>query len=406
MSFLVSQWSDVAAMRWTLRLLPLAALVTILCLPAERRGRLRLPLPMLLFGGWCLLSVLWTSDQANSVRRCVDVFALLTVGWVVGQVLGLPAARHVLALAVRGVLLASVVVLVVLPDWSTTPGADGAPGWHGLFPHKNGLGFFCAVAFVTLYCDTSAGWRRRLWLALCAIVVVGSQSASALGATAAAGCVIGWHALRGERPDDRRRLRTDVMAAAALLIAVLCIVARPGLGLELLGRDSSLTGRREIWTAVIRQIGERPIEGYGFGGVWDRASPVTLEIWRESRFEAFYAHNGYLDLPLQVGFVGLGLFLVLVVSLVLRALGHRPYAEAAWPLGLLAVLLITAFTESSPFTGEGLLLLALLGGFLTPPAVPDGRSPLRTARRSPAVAGASSAGPVAVGSGAGRAEQR
>ncbi|MGK5110439.1 O-antigen ligase family protein [Geodermatophilus sp. CPCC 205506] len=376
-AFLLSQWSDVTLTRWLLRVLPVAALLLVLSMPHHERGRLRLSIPLALFGCWCTASMLWTADPANTVRRLVDLVAVLVVGWVAGQALGLPAARRVIGRTVRFVLVASVLALIAFPGWSTMPGADGAPGWHGFFPHKNGFGFFCAIAIVTLWSDMEKGWRRRSWIGLTVALLIGSQSASALAATIAGLVVMGWHAVRAERASLRRRMVTDVVAAGVIAMGTAVIVWRPDLALELLGRDSSLTGRREVWTAVARQIGERPLQGHGFGGVWDPASPVTLDIWREARFNAFYAHSGYLDLPLQVGLVGLSLFVILVLSLVRQALRRHSDADGAWPLGVLAVLLVTALTESSPFTGSGLLLFSLLSGVLL-----RGRPNLDAPRRS------------------------
>jgi len=169
-------------------------------------------------------------------------------------------------------------------------------------------------------------------------------------------------------------LAVDTGAGAALGLLGAAAMLWPDVVFRVLGRDSSLTGRRAIWTAVEHWIGERPVLGYGFGGVWDPSSPLTMAIWRESRFDAFYAHNGYLDIPLQVGVIGLVLLIAVLVGILVAAI--RPVRSVgSWPLGVLVLLLLTATTESAPFSGNGLLLVALLAGVLTAPA--DTRGEIR-----------------------------
>lgn len=361
-AFVLSQWSDLGPARWLLRGLPLWALLVLLALPRARRAQVRLSAPLLAFSLWCVVSITWSADPDTSVHRLADLLALVTAGWLAGQVCGRAVVR-ILARAVRVVLVATVVTLLVAPGWATAAGADGAPGWHGLFPHKNGLGFFCAFAAVTLWTQLPPGRSRWMWVGLVVVLLLGSESASALAATATAAVVLVWSTARGRRAAGPARLVVDTAAATLLGLLVAVAVLRPGWVLEALGRDDSLTGRRAIWTAVLHHTADRPLVGQGFGGVWGENSPVTLALWRESRFDAFYAHNGWLDVLLQVGWVGLVLLGLLLITLSARAVrtGGR---TGGWALGVLALLLVTAMTESSPFTGNGLFLLALLAGCL------------------------------------------
>ncbi|MEU2349073.1 O-antigen ligase family protein [Modestobacter sp. NPDC049651] len=377
-AFVLSQWSEFLVARWLLRALPFAVLLAVLALPSVQRARLRLPVPLAAFVLWCLVSVAWSADRGSSALRLVDLLALVTVGWIGGQVCG-ARAPLVLARTVQCVLLVTVATLVVAPGWATAAGLDGAPGWHGAFPHKNDLGFFCALAVVTLWTQLPRGWARRGWLVLAAVLLLGSASASALAATAVAVAVITWATARDRRPPGRDRLLVDSAAAAVVGLVGALAVLRPGLFFGALGRDSSLTGRRAIWAAVRHHLHDHPLVGFGFGGVWERPTPVTLALWRESRFEAFYAHNGWLDIRLQVGWVGLALLVLLLGGVAVRA-AVRGGPVGAWSMGVLVLLCVTALTESSPFTGNGLLLLAALSGCLssgsrTPPARPARREP-------------------------------
>jgi exopolysaccharide production protein ExoQ len=76
--------------------------------------------------------------------------------------------------------------------------------------------------------------------------------------------------------------------------------------LALEGRDTSLTGRTDLWTDVIALGSKRPIVGYGFGGFWTEARAAYLKeiyIWGPLQ-----SHNGYIEIFVNLGLIGLVLF--------------------------------------------------------------------------------------------------
>ncbi len=66
-----------------------------------------------------------------------------------------------------------------------------------------------------------------------------------------------------------------------------------------LNRSGTLTGRTDIWEYLIPHALQSPVLGYGFGGFWTDAHRAA---------SSSHAHNGYLDIVLNMGFVGLFLF--------------------------------------------------------------------------------------------------
>jgi exopolysaccharide production protein ExoQ len=94
--------------------------------------------------------------------------------------------------------------------------------------------------------------------------------------------------------------------AVASIAAAVYFAFDSDLILDLLGKDSSLTGRTVIWPYVIEAIGDRPILGWGFWAFWSPSNPRSIEISREVGFgfQLPSAHNGVLELLLQIGVVG------------------------------------------------------------------------------------------------------
>ena len=73
-----------------------------------------------------------------------------------------------------------------------------------------------------------------------------------------------------------------------------------------LGRDTTLTGRTGIWAGLLPVIERQPILGYGFGSFWTTKRARIHEINE--------AHNGYIDVLLEIGYVGLFLFTMFLLS--------------------------------------------------------------------------------------------
>ncbi len=143
--------------------------------------------------------------------------------------------------------------------------------------------------------------------------------------------------------------------AAVCLCIVVAVVSVAALNVasiaDQLGKDSTLTGRAQIWHAVMSAISTHFVLGYGYGGFWQGgdAANITAAIgWGVT-----HAHNGFLDLSLQLGLVGL----VLLLWTLLRALRDGltcclsyPSGIAAWYLGMILLIIVTNLDESSFFT--------------------------------------------------------
>jgi O-antigen ligase len=106
-------------------------------------------------------------------------------------------------------------------------------------------------------------------------------------------------------------------------------------------RDPTLTGRTEIWRAVVPAVQSQPFLGSGFGSFWTDA--------RRKQYDIPTAHNGYLDILLEFGGVGLVLYTVWLLSSArkLHCALRQDYDWAAFAICLLIMGLIYNNTEST-----------------------------------------------------------
>jgi exopolysaccharide production protein ExoQ len=130
----------------------------------------------------------------------------------------------------------------------------------------------------------------------------------------------------------------------------LWLAANLDLVLNVLGKDATLTGRTDLWAAVLQQIERYPVLGHGYSAFWLGWSGPSAAVLTAVQWEVPHAHNGFLDLLLDLGGVGLLLFAagfgVAAVRSVATLRATRT-AEGIWPLAFLTFMLFYNLTESA-----------------------------------------------------------
>ncbi|NMO90335.1 O-antigen ligase family protein [Actinomycetospora sp. TBRC 11914] len=196
-------------------------------------------------------------------------------------------------------------------------------------------------------------------LAILCLLFAQSQS-SILAAVA---LIMVWLAVRGvQRFENTTRYialtGVSLLGGAILAWALLSLDTLVGS----LGRDLTFTGRQIIWDAVLQEAGESPVLGYGWNAVWHDDLPLTNTIWNITKFSIYQAHEGYLDVYIQIGGLGLFLLCILILSTVTRSIRTAVRGAAGhtyWPLAAIIVLIVSNFSESRFVTPIGLLFLFL-----------------------------------------------
>jgi len=182
--------------------------------------------------------------------------------------------------------------------------------WQGLWLEKNQLG--AAMAKGVLACVSAAVLapaRRSFWIGgavLCGALVLLSTSTTALLAMLVV--LAGGVALAGLRQGGVVLLGTLWMGLVLALALGGVILLAPEALLEAFGKDATLTGRTGLWEALSRRIEIRPWEGYGYGAFWTDPNGPAFYVRRDVEWRAPTAHNGWLEVLIQLGWMGLALF--------------------------------------------------------------------------------------------------
>jgi len=214
------------------------------------------------------------------------------------------------------------------------------------------MGSWALMGLITFLIEFAIEKRHKyltvVSILLAIVTIVLSGSAGIVFATVAVG-LAGLVSLLAEGKDRDTRHRYYRIAWAISGTAGFVVLIFRRVVFEFLGKSPDMTHRTDIWKSVFNLVSERPLEGWGFTGVWVPGVEPFSGLIVINGIEYFQAHNSYLEMALQLGAVGLVLFLILLTRTFIKTwrLGvHHSHVLYLWPLLLLVTQLIRGITES------------------------------------------------------------
>jgi O-antigen ligase len=249
------------------------------------------------------------------------------------------------------------------------------------------LGALCLISALFFFWDTLTRWPDRKSLRTRRTIIVNlafaaisvwelnfADSATSLVCLGLGGLVV--------FSAHTKTIKRKPALLTVVIPVVLCtnLILQFAFGIDLkaalaggVGRDPTLTGRTVIWDAVLR-MPINPLLGAGYESFWvgDRINAV----WNLTGPGINEAHNGYLEVYLQLGLVGVVLLTTFLIGCY-RTICRRtkPFNDvASFSLALWTIVLFYNMTESAAFRGQLLWDIFLLTAIVIPQA--------RLARRS------------------------
>jgi exopolysaccharide production protein ExoQ len=301
-----------------------------------------------ILAGYLVLSTLWSVDPDTTFRRSLGVAATVFVA----MYLVVRFERHEIlryAAVVCGVTIwLNAAFVFGLPQYGVMPFENW---WSGLYFHKNELGMNTALGVIILVLQLLASRRARALIlatiGLGVVLLIGAQSATSLSATVLVLALLAVFQLFRARRTLFGAVALSLVTASGL--GLLVATANLPLITDLLGRDITLTGRSELWAAMIPVIEERPWLGFGYSAFWRGWFTPAHEVWIATGWMPPTGHNAAFDYLAELGIMGLGLVLGYFFSAVVKAtrdLRDRAGAVGSLPITVLSLQLLFSVTES------------------------------------------------------------
>lgn len=305
-------------------------------------------IPLVLLVGLAILSLFWSVSSYETVASALTLTILTMFGLFLAERYSLAQILIILAVVSWLTVLFSY-LYVLVPAMN---GIDVEGSWRGAFIHKNllGLGMVLSI-LVSIFLGT---YRRRhragcLILFMLSVVML-FQSDSKTSMAVLVGTLMCLPLLRFAASGSGPASLLVLFTVVALSIILPNLYSVYSSVVDALGRDVTLTGRTEIWEAVRVMIAKRPMLGYGYEAFWARPDgPSTNVIYRVG-WRLTHAHNGYLQLWLDLGFFGIFLFLssfVMAWISAYRSLRTVKSFMGAFPVAFLTLMFAYNLSETA-----------------------------------------------------------
>jgi exopolysaccharide production protein ExoQ len=302
--------------------------------------------PLLLLPIFAVLSTAWSGYPSATFKSASEY--LLTI------LTAVTAASCVRPKTLLSALLAALALVVAASAGFNVARASNV----GLFGSKNNFGL--AVAMMLPIGWAVAADRRQpgVFRLLGLVAVIGapplllqSGSTGALIcslATAAAVC----GALALSRLTPAARIGALALLACAIAMPAAAWLAGGDLNqvLNAVGKDTTLTGRTTLWSAAQASIAAHPTFGVGYQAYWQIGSWGAEQLWQISYVinkTGYHFHDTYLEVGVDLGLVGLAIFLVTLAAMLVRVARALVFSRIG-PESMFAIYVVVLILLRSP----------------------------------------------------------
>jgi O-antigen ligase len=300
-----------------------------------------------------LVSAIWSTNADKAIFDGLQLFGVMFVCVHASQYyrndICILLKHASLAFGIN--LLIQFSLIIVFPQ--QTIQYDGR--WAGTTGSANYLG---SIAFCSIWANLSwmffTGIREKLlstiFLVVAFVVLLNTGSVTSIISTFVSILFIAY--LWSIRPSKGRVAKISIFFVVIISMFAGSLFAGLGFFLELAGRGEGASGRDVIWLAAINLIQDSPVLGHGFGS--DTESLGALH-W------ATTFHNGYLEIGVKQGFVGLLFFLLVIFKVFKRLLAAKFNTEVRIILfAFMASYLVYNLAESAVLVARNPMWIMLL----------------------------------------------
>lgn len=337
---------------------------------------------LLFFYVYCLFSILWSDFPGVALRRWPKALGdIVMVLIVLSDLQPLSAFKRLLSRVSFVLIPVSILFIKYFPQlgMAWNPWTGGAE-YCGVTENKNTLGVICLCLGLgalwrlnSALRDRKAAGRNRQMIAHGTILLMTIYLFMKMDSMTSLSCFV-MASILLVVANLRIARRRPALVHAVLWVMVLGSVAVLFLGfspgaLKAIGRNPTLTERTVIWSQMLTQV-RNPVFGAGFESFW--LGPRLDAIWALNPvLRPNEAHNGYLEVYLNLGWIGIALLGAVLVS------GYRT-AFRAWRTGdprgaLLLSYFLTGLvyncTEAAFFKMQAVAWLFFLFSIVSVPAM-------------------------------------
>jgi exopolysaccharide production protein ExoQ len=327
------------------------------------------------------ISILWSDFPSVSIKRWLRTMGdVLMVLVTLTESVPLEGIKKLIRRCAFITIPLSILFIKYFRHLGITYTLDGEMTmWVGVTSHKNELGALALVCGIFFIWDIIFNRQNRktlyvdiILLTICLWLINGSSTASSKTSLLLfiwGSCLLIFlYSLRKKPKLVLRVLWGFVIVYIFLNVLAegLANVSLYDLIVKSSGRDPTLTGRTDLWKELIAIASEKPLLGRGFGSFW---LGNVRNLWDKFIWRPTQAHNGYIDVYLELGLVGVALLasaILCAYKSIINTL-HNDFRYGSLRIAFFLIILIHNYSESSFLRGTSLPWFIFLLFALNPP---------------------------------------
>lgn len=307
-----------------------------------------------------VVSVSWSSHPDIAFRKVISLIGTTFFALYIASRYSFEQQLKIYSWTFGIAIIFSFLFALALPQYGISS-LDAVSGtWRGIYPHKNGLGESMFVSFLTFYFLSISQPKNRLlfqiFCLLSVVLILLAESATSFVSVVfifAIAQALNYLSLKSKK---------------SVLLVLLFIIFSAGLififtvnfdaFLAANNKDVTLTGRTPLWESLWGFIQQKPWLGYGYGIFFSGEHRETDLLWKVHDWNPVHAHNGYIQLWLNLGIVGLSVFILGYMRCLFNSLFKYLISKDIKMLWVFLILIYTVthdLTEISFFTAQGFI---------------------------------------------------
>jgi exopolysaccharide production protein ExoQ len=310
--------------------------------------------------GLIIFSVSWSSLADVTIRKAIALIGTSAFALYLGSRYSFEEQLKIYAWSFGIGLFCSFLFALVIPTYGIMPSGN----WRGIYPHKNGLGEAMFMSFLTFYFLSISAKQYRTLCKICCLlsvlIILLAQSATSLISVMFIFTTA--QALKLVSLKSKKSIFALLILLISIAVSLFLIMINFNTILNVYDRDITLTGRTPLWEDLWGFIQQKPWLGYGFGTFFSSGHRETDIIWKVHTWIPPHAHNGFVQMWLDLGVIGLAVFSVSYVGCIFNALFKYLLSKELKMLWVFLLLLYTIFfnlTEVSFLSQSTLWILSL-----------------------------------------------
>lgn len=309
---------------------------------------------------WTFASFFWSVDPSITIRRAAGLLGASLIGLYIASFYTVEKFLRIAGWSFLIINFLSLMTVIFFPS----QGIELYPyGWEGIYTHKNFLGRISFMG-ITLFPILLRNEKKHIpWIIgfiLSCILLIGSNSATSL--IISIFVLLIWVTIFAYLNKSKILIIFLILVFLTVFIWGIWLYFTINIDsvFTIFGRDTTLTGRIEIWERVLSVIKQKPWFGYGYRAVWlGTDAGIASYIMGQEYGLPPNAHNGFLEICLEIGVIGIILVSILLINVLYKWIlmmknSIQVNGYYLYPVVLLMSLILYNFTESTLLTPDNI----------------------------------------------------